>query len=527
MIYLTDLNNYFETYANSEHLITLESLTLPGIIDTAPLDKATDVPVENDIVLLLNQNDGYYVEWDFEFNRDVQYEQVREYSNEVKLHLSEPLKQGKDYKLKIYQSPVTTNLESGQIQKRGERQHIKTITFKTVTPPLIKSLYPEGAGIMPDDFVKIIFDRPMVKESVEENFSIKPEIAGEKKWDDEKTFIFQPTTLNKETHYEIALAKGIRSQAGGLTEEKINYSFDTIGKVKVVGWNPYYNSSGISVGTNINVTFDQAVDRTSAQGKFSISPSVAGAFSWNGNTMIFNPSSNLRYSTTYTVTIGAGVKTVYGLDSASNFSLIFTTEHQTVILNVPQYYQTHAFTCNITAAAMVLGYKGVSASEMSVYSGIAKDNTVCKKDATGKITVWGNPHSGYVGSIDGTGDCGGYGVYWGPVSSYISGRGVSNQDFSGWSVSQLAKEIEKGHPAVVWGQNGWSSPYDKSWKTPGGTSIYAINGMHSEVAVGFIGPSSNPTHIITNDPWRGRRTHTVAQFNVFWSYFGHTGVVVY
>jgi len=527
MIYLTDLNNYFELYPNGEHLITLQSLTLPEIVSITPAEQAVDVPVEEDIIITLNQNDGYYVEWDFEFNRDVKYQQVRGYSNEVRLRFDEPLKQGKDYELKVYLAPVTTDLESGEILKRGKKSLVKTIKFKTVTPPLIESLYPEGTGILPNDKIKIVFDQPMVKDSVEQFFTIKPETTGELIWEDKKTFVFQPASLNKETHYEVELAKGIKSLAGGLTEEKITYGFDTIGKVKVIGWIPYYNSSGISVSTNINVTFDQSVDKASAESNFSISPSISGSYSWNGNTMIFHPSANLKYSTTYTVTIAAGIKTVNGLDSAANFTMPFTTEHQTIILNVPQYYQTHAFTCNITAATMALGYKGVSASEMSVYNGIAKDSTACKKDATGKITVWGNPHSGYVGSIDGTGDCGGYGVYWGPVSSYMSSRGVSNQVFSGWSVSTLAKEIEKGHPAVVWGQNGWSSPYDKSWDTPGGTRIYAINGMHSEVAVGFIGPSSNPTHIITNDPWRGRRTHTVAQFNVFWSYFGHTGIVIY
>jgi len=51
--------------------------------------------------------------------------------------------------------------------------------------------------------------------------------------------------------------------------------------------------------------------------------------------------------------------------------------------------------------------------------------------------------------------------------------------------------------------------------------------MHSEVVIGFIGPSSSPSHIITNDPWRGRRTLTIAQFNSTWHYFNYTGLVFY
>jgi uncharacterized protein YvpB len=106
----------------------------------------------------------------------------------------------------------------------------------------------------------------------------------------------------------------------------------------------------------------------------------------------------------------------------------------------------------------------------------------------------------------------------------MSSRGVSNQIYTGWSISGLAKEVEKGNPAVIWGQNGWASPTWKSWDSPTG-HVDALNGMHSEVVIGFIGSSDNPTHIITNDPWRGRRTLTVGQFLGSWNYFNRTAVV--
>jgi uncharacterized protein YvpB len=77
---------------------------------------------------------------------------------------------------------------------------------------------------------------------------------------------------------------------------------------------------------------------------------------------------------------------------------------------------------------------------------------------------------------------------------------------------------------MIWGQNGWASPVWRNWNSPTGT-VNALNGMHSEVVVGFIGSSDNPTHIITNDPWRGRRTVTVAQFNAVWGYFNYTAIV--
>jgi len=110
----------------------------------------------------------------------------------------------------------------------------------------------------------------------------------------------------------------------------------------------------------------------------------------------------------------------------------------------------------------------------------------------------------------------------------VQGQGRGVKVYSGWSAAGIAQEIENGNPAILWGQNGLASPYNKSWTTPGGVSVYAINGMHSVVAVGFIGPSSNPSHIIVRDPWRGQRTLTVSQlYGAPWGYFNRTALVVY
>ena len=526
LVYLTNLSNYFNSYNGGEHLLSYDSIELPRIKNSLPANEAKKVAVDEDFVFNLDKNDGYFVKWEFEFDKDVDFEQVRDFSDKVKISFNRPLKQGKVYNLDVFQTPVTTDLENGNILKKGERNKVYSISFETVTPPLIASVYPEGTSTLPSEMVRIVFDQAMNRDSVEKAFNIEPEVQGDFKWEDDKTFTFVHQGMQKETQYEVKLMKGLRSVLGGITEQEVSFSFTTIGKVKVIGWVPSYNASDVSIATSVNVKFDQEVDKESAESKFSINPNVGGTFSWNGNTMIFDTAEDMDYSTSYTVYIAAGVKTVQGLDSVTAFSLVFSTEPQTIVLNVPQIYQTHRFTCNITAAAMLVSFKGIASGEMTVYNEIAKDNTSCTKvDDT--IVEWGNPNSGYVGDIDGSSYCGGYGIYWNPVSSYLSSKGISNRIFSGWSVSDLAKEIEAGHPALIWGQNGWASPTDKSWSTPTGDYIYAINGMHSEVAVGFMGTPDNPTHIITNDPWRGRRIHTIEQFNVFWGYFGHTGIVVY
>ena len=69
----------------------------------------------------------------------------------------------------------------------------------------------------------------------------------------------------------------------------------------------------VPVTTIMTASFSEAMDKISVQNAFSISPPVAVSFSWSDNTLIFTPSSNLAYGTTYSLTIGTG-----SMDPAGN-----------------------------------------------------------------------------------------------------------------------------------------------------------------------------------------------------------------
>ncbi len=66
--------------------------------------------------------------------------------------------------------------------------------------------------------------------------------------------------------------------------------------------------------TTIVITFSEAMNTSSAQAAFSISPFVNGSFSWsNGSrTLTFQPSAGLALGTTYTVTVGTGAEDLAG-----------------------------------------------------------------------------------------------------------------------------------------------------------------------------------------------------------------------
>jgi len=83
--------------------------------------------------------------------------------------------------------------------------------------------------------------------------------------------------------------------------------------------------SSVSASANIVVTFNKAMNDTTTEGNFSISPSRSGSFSWsNGNkTLTFNPNSNLADGQ-YTVTIGWNATDTFGNVMINNHSWSFT-----------------------------------------------------------------------------------------------------------------------------------------------------------------------------------------------------------
>jgi hypothetical protein len=71
----------------------------------------------------------------------------------------------------------------------------------------------------------------------------------------------------------------------------------------------------IQVFDRINVTFDQRLERPSAEQSFRISPLVAGTISWTDKfrTLQFTPTSPLLFDTEYAVTIDTGAHNYFGV----------------------------------------------------------------------------------------------------------------------------------------------------------------------------------------------------------------------
>jgi hypothetical protein len=81
----------------------------------------------------------------------------------------------------------------------------------------------------------------------------------------------------------------------------------------------------VAVQSPVTVAFSEAMEKEAAQTAFCLSPSVAGSFAWQGNTMVFTPAVSLQPAATYTVTVTTGARDQAGLGMAAAHAWQFST----------------------------------------------------------------------------------------------------------------------------------------------------------------------------------------------------------
>lgn len=499
--------------------LDFKTKSIPVIISTKPLSNQEDFNPADPVEINLDQNNDKIVDFNFRFDPLVEFDESLTNNNKTYiLKPKAPLPQGQKYTLIAERSII--NNENDNIANQSKPEEVLNLQFKIKDPPMLASMTPSGNNVHIDTKEIVLnFKDSMNEDEVLENTSILPDIAGSWNWSNDKKLIYKISgALNYETKYSIKINKGVHNKNNGFLENDLFTSFTTIGHVKVSEVSPKNNASDIAVNANISITFDQEIDHASAQGVFSLSPSVNGQFSWGDNKMTFNPDNDFGRDAKYSISISPGIKSVFGLDSNQSFSASFSTVTSVITLNVKLDYQDKPLSCEAAALKMALSYRGVSVSEDDIMNIVGYDPTVHNGN------VWGDPYTAFVGNIYGKQDTTGYGVYWDPIAR-AANNWRSSQAFSGWSASTLANAIANNNPVLIWGVVGGS--YHDPWITPGGKQINAWKGEHARTAIGFRGSVENPTEFIINDPYVGRITWSVSQLNSNWSTFGNSGVVVY
>ncbi|MEX2245413.1 MAG: Ig-like domain-containing protein [Dehalococcoidia bacterium] len=194
--------------------------------------------------------------------------------------------------------------------------------FTTAGKLEVSSVFPQdgAAEIALDGAVMVQFNRSVASLTViadqgpEAVVAFDPPVAGEGRWLNTSLYTFRPETgWAPSTAYTATVKSGLANKLGSQLEADHVFRFSTLSPA-VAQIVPADNSLYVSPAPEITVTFNQPVDRASAEGAFRLAPaggagSAAGSFAWTDDqTLTFRPASRLALASRYVAVVAAGVK---------------------------------------------------------------------------------------------------------------------------------------------------------------------------------------------------------------------------
>lgn len=177
----------------------------------------------------------------------------------------------------------------------------------------------DSEDISLDSAVLVQFNRPVAPLTVLEEESpasnlleFEPAVEGSGKWLTSTIYVFRPASAwQPSTRYRAAVPAGVSDTLGGSLEEDHVWFFTTVSPA-VAEVYPDVDTKYLGLSEQVKVTFNQPMDRASAEAHFSLmaveaEEEVAGSFSWpDDSTLVFQPEQPLRLSTRYEARVAGG-----------------------------------------------------------------------------------------------------------------------------------------------------------------------------------------------------------------------------
>ncbi len=418
------------------------------------------------------------------------------------------LPQGQTIKVEIYD------------EKNGESLLVRNL--KVADEPTVKSMAKTDHFGEKDKAI-IEFNQPIADQSRDK---IVFDIEGSGSWESNTVYVFTPSKVEPGKTYAYHLQSGLRSTSGGILTNTIDGTFKTVGAVAVASSSPSGKELSQSQ-QSIKFTFDQPVDKKSAEERFSISSGTVTGFSWNGDTMTALVK-DLGFQRTVTAKINAGViNSGFGLPSTQSFSVSFSTEIRIKQLGVPMMRQEHASTCGLASLRMGLAYYGITTDEMTILERMGYN----PREMDRENNTWDDPREMFVGYIDGTTMYNASGVEMPLVARVARSFGKSTTERIGNSVhvNWIAEEIHNGHPVIISGTGTSKKSSYYSWTAPNGRTVTSATNGHARVVTGVKGEPGQPIGFWINDPLRGAFYWTASQLqaNLRTNPYGGMAVSIY
>ncbi len=212
--------------------------------------------------------------------------------------------------------------------------------FTTAGKLNVASAFPtDGATeIQLDGAIMVQFNRSVApltvitKRGPDGILAFDPPVAGEGRWLNTSLYTFKPSGAGwaPSTRYNVRVKAGLANELGSTLDADYPFSFTTLRPAATIV-QPADASKFVHPQPDVKVSFNQPVDRASAQAAFALAPQAGGApipgtFLWSDDrTFVFQPA-RLALDTAYVARVRAGVKSPDGVGSTDRDAVsVFTT----------------------------------------------------------------------------------------------------------------------------------------------------------------------------------------------------------
>lgn len=213
--------------------------------------------------------------------------------------------------------PAEANLEPTPAPTA--RPALPTPTAQPLPPAIVESDPPVGAELPLSQPVRLFFNQPMERASVEAALSIQPALAGLFTWNDDATLEFKPgEAYSPDSQISFTLNAGAKAANGIPLSNPVSLEYRTAGYLRVTEEMPQAGAYDVNPTSAVVVTFNRPVvplgaDPTELAPGFTLEPQAQGRSEWlNTSTFIFYPEPPLEGGKTYTVRLNPELRSLDG-----------------------------------------------------------------------------------------------------------------------------------------------------------------------------------------------------------------------
>jgi uncharacterized protein YfaS (alpha-2-macroglobulin family) len=191
--------------------------------------------------------------------------------------------------------------------------------------------------------IKIVFNQPMDKSSVESAFHIEPQVTGKIEWAGNSLIFYPEEEFKIGDRYAVYIDKEAKSIFQKRMEYDYEETFEITSSPEVLLFNPAPDSENVPVDAKITVLFDRPM--TALKGldegetsvpEMKIDPPVEGKIKLLGTDSFTFIPEKLEYSTKYSVTIPEGTVSAEGGSTDKDFSFSFKTPLPELVSSTPE-----------------------------------------------------------------------------------------------------------------------------------------------------------------------------------------------